>query len=117
MYFILANMRRYKYLDLILCLMVAMMIIANTTAAKIIQLGFLTVSVTVLYFPFTYIFGDLLTEVYGYKQARRATWILIFAQILTAIIYTLVTILPPAHGFQGNDAFKLIFGQAPRIVV
>lgn len=109
--------RPYKYLDLILCLAVAMMIISNTTAAKITQLGFFTVSVTVLYFPFTYIFGDLLTEVYGYKQGRRATWILTGAQLLTAVIYQFIVFLPPASGFRGNDAYTLVFGQAPRIVV
>ncbi|MEK7079129.1 MAG: queuosine precursor transporter [Patescibacteria group bacterium] len=109
--------KKYKYLDLILCLAVAMMVISNTTAAKITQLSIFTVSVTVLYFPFTYIFGDVLTEVYGYKQARRATWILIFVQLLTALIYQLVVFLPPAPGFKNNEAFTLVFGQAPRIVV
>ncbi len=109
--------KRYRYLDLILCAAVAMMIIANTTAGKITQIGIFTVSVTVLYFPLTYIFGDLLTEVYGYKQARRATWILIAAQLLAATIYQIVTLFPPAPGFVGNDAFTLVFGQAPRIVV
>ena len=94
-----------------------MMIIANTTAAKITHFGIFTVSVTVLYFPLTYLFGDVLTEVYGYKQARRALWILIASQVLTAAIYQLVTVLPPAPGFVGNDAFRLVFGQAPRIVV
>lgn len=112
----LQTTKRYKYLDIILCLMVAMMVIANTTAAKIIKLGIFTPSVTVLYFPFTYIFGDLLTEVYGYKQGRRAMWILIFIQILAAVIYQLVAVLPPASGFKGNDSFVFVFGQAPRIV-
>jgi queuosine precursor transporter len=108
--------KSYKYIDIILCLAVAMMIIANTTAAKITQIGIFTVSVTVLYFPFTYIFGDLLTEVYGYKQGRRAMWILIFVQILAAVIYQIVAVIPPAPGFEGNEAYALVFGQAPRIV-
>lgn len=94
-----------------------MMIISNSTAAKITQFGIFTVSVTVLYFPITYIFSNILTEVYGYKQARRAMWILIFVQVLTAAIYQLVATLSPAPGFQGNDAFRLVFGQAPRIVI
>ena len=108
--------KKYTYLDLILCLAVAMMIISNTTAAKIIRIGIFTASVTVLYFPITYIFGDLLTEVYGYKHGRRAMWLLLFVQVLTAIIYQLVTILPPAPGFRGNESFTFVFGQAPRIV-
>jgi len=111
------SQRTYRYLDLIVCAAVAMMVIANTTAAKIIHIGPLIASVTVLYFPFTYIFGDILTEVYGYKQARRAMWILIGAQLLTAVIYQLVAVLPPAPGFKGNEAFAFVFGQAPRIVL
>ncbi len=82
--------KKYKYIDIILCMAVVMDIIGNTTAAKIIQLGIFTASVTVLYYPFTYIFG--------------------------AIIYQIVSVLPPAPGFKGNDAFALVFGQAPRIV-
>ncbi len=109
--------KAYKYLELIIWLDVAMIIIANTTAGKITQLWIFPVSVTVFYFPLTYLIGDLLTEVYGYRHARRATWILIFAQILTAVIYTFVVIMPPALGFKFNDAYTIVFGQAPRIVV
>lgn len=112
-----SSQKKYKYLDLIVCLAVAMLLISNTTAGKITQLGIFTVSVTVLYFPLTYIFSDLLTEVYGYRQARRTLWILIGVQILQAAIYQLVSALPPAPGFRGNDAFVLVFGQAPRIVI
>lgn len=113
-----ANKRRaYKYLDLFVLLGVAMMIFANTTAGKITELWIFTFSVTVFYFPFTFIIGDVLTEVYGYEQARRATWILIAAQILTAIIYSFAVAMPPATGFQGNEAYKIVLGQAPRIVL
>lgn len=109
--------KRYKYLDLIILLGVAMMIITNTTAGKITQFWIFTFSVTVFYYPLTYLLGDLLTEVYGYRHARRVTWILIYVQILTALIYTFVVLIPPASGFKFNDSFTVVLGQAPRIVV
>jgi len=112
-----SNLKRFKYLDLIVCLAVTMDIVSNTTAAKITSFSIFTVSVTVLYFPLTYIFGDILTEVYGYKYARRATWIIITAQIIASLIYQLVVILPPSPGFIGNEAYTLVFSQAPRIVI
>jgi queuosine precursor transporter len=111
------EIRPYKYLDLIVCAAVAMIIIANTTAAKIIHFGIFTVSITVLYFPITYIFSDLLTEVYGYKQARRAMWIMIAAEVVTAAIYQFVAVVPPAPGFKNSEAYAIVFGQAPRIVI
>lgn len=112
------NQKRYKYLDSILCLVVAIMILDTTTAGKITQFGFFSASAaSVLYFPFTFIIGDILTEVYGYKQARRATWFLIFAQFLTAITYQLIVLMPPVHGFKENEAYTLVLGQAPRNVV
>ena len=94
-----------------------MMIITNTTAGKITQFWIFTFSVTVFYYPLTYLLGDLLTEVYGYRHARRVTWILIYVQILTALIYTFVVLIPPASGFKFNDSFTVVLGQAPRIVV
>jgi queuosine precursor transporter len=109
--------KRYKYLDIIFCLAVAFQIFSTTTAAKITYFGLFTASVTVLYFPFTFLIGDILTEVYGYKQGRRAMWILIFVQILTASIYEIVTFLPAVHGFKGNEAYIQVLGQAPRNVL
>lgn len=64
--------KNYKYLGLITLLYVTFQLISDVTAGKIIALGPFTVSVTVLYFPVTYIIADLLTEVYGYAQARKA---------------------------------------------
>lgn len=94
-----------------------MMAIINVISGKIVEVGIFTLSAASLCIPVTYIFGDLLTEVYGYKQARRVTWILIFTSILTAIVFQLAVMLPPAPGFKGNDAYTLVLGQVPRIVV
>lgn len=94
-----------------------MMAIVNVISGKIIQISIFTLSAASLCIPITYIFGDLFTEVYGYKQGRRATWILIFSTILMAIIFQLAVWLPPAPGFKGNDAYSLVLGQVPRVAI
>ena len=107
----------YKYLDVLIFLNITMMAIVNIISGKIIHLSIFTLSAASLCIPITYIFGDIFTEVYGYKQARRATWILIFSTILTAIFLQLAVWLPPAPGFQANDAYSLVLGQVPRVVI
>ena len=107
----------YKDLDLIILLDVALMGIVNVISGKIIQVSIFTLSAASLLIPITYIFGDVLTEVYGYKQARRATWFLFSITVLSAIIYQLVVFLPAAPGFEANEAYSLVLGQVPRIVI
>ncbi len=109
--------KSYKYLDLILFLDITMILIVNVVSGKIVQVGVFTLSAASLCIPVTYIFGDLITEVYGYKQARRATWILLLSTALTAIIFQLVVFLPPAQGFKGNDAYSMVLSQVPRVAI
>lgn len=92
-------------------------LVSDVTAGKVISLGPAVVSVTVLYFPITYIISDVLTEVYGFSQARRALWIVMAGSVAAGLIYQLVVILPPGPGFTSNDAYVTVFGQVPRILV
>jgi uncharacterized integral membrane protein (TIGR00697 family) len=94
-----------------------MMAIVNILSGKIIGVGFLSLSAASLCVPIVYIIGDTLTEVYGYRQARRANWILIISSIITAIFMQLAVFLPPAAGFAHNDAFTQVLGQVPRVVL
>ena len=110
-------MKNYKYLGLLICLSAVMAVIANTIAGKITHVSFLTLSAGSLCIPLTYIIGDTLTEVYGYKQARRATWIVVGASLLVAISYQLAVYLPPAPGFTNNEAFTTVLGMAPRVAI
>lgn len=110
-------MNNYKYLGLLVCLSVVMAIIANTIAGKITHIGFLTLSAGSLCIPITYIIGDTLTEVYGYKQARRATWLVVGASLLVAVFYQLAVYLPPAPGFASNEAFTTVLSMAPRVAL
>lgn len=96
---------------------VTFQLISDVTAGKIIGLGPAVVSVTVLYFPFTYLISDVLTEVYGYERARRALWTVMASSIIAGLIYQLVVILPPGPGFEANEAYQTVFGIVPRVLI
>lgn len=115
--FIVERMKSYKYLGLLTALYLVMQLVSDITAGKIIQLWMFPVSVTVLYFPITYIFSDILTEVYGYAQARKVVWMVLAGSVMAGLIYQLVVYLPPANGFNANDAYTTVLGYVPRILL
>jgi hypothetical protein len=106
-----------KYFSIISTLFVATLMISNTVAAKLFSLGPLIFTGGVLIFPVTYIFGDILTEVYGYSRARKIIWTGFAALILMSLIYWIVGLLPPAPTWQNQDAYIAILGVVPRIVL
>lgn len=110
-------MKSYKYLGLITTLYIAFQLISDVTAGKIVELGIFTVSATVLYFPITYIFSDILAEVYGYAKARSVVWQALLASVIAGFVYQLVVWLPPAVGFDANDAYTRVLGSVPRILL
>jgi hypothetical protein len=71
----------------------------------------------VILFPVSYIFGDVLTEVYGYERSRRIIWTGVFAEILMAFFYWLVIILPSASFWHNQEAYSIVLGQVPRTVI
>jgi uncharacterized integral membrane protein (TIGR00697 family) len=95
---------------------VTFQLVSDVTAGKVIAVGPAVVSVTVIYFPITYLISDILTEVYGYERARRALWLVLASSIAAGLVYQLVVALPPGPGFDGNDAYTRVFGQVPRIL-
>jgi uncharacterized integral membrane protein (TIGR00697 family) len=109
--------RQYKYLGLITCLYVALQLVSDVTAGKITTVLGFSVSVTVLWFPFTYIFADILTEVYGYARARSVLWTVLICSVLAGVIYQVAVYMPPASGFDANDAYKRVLGSVPRILL
>lgn len=110
-------MKQYKYLGLILAAYITFQLVSDVSAGKIINfLGF-PVSVTVLFFPVTYVFADILTEVYGYARARSVVWTVFFSSVIAGLVYSLVVYLPPAMGFDANDAYARVLGSVPRILL
>lgn len=110
-------MKTYKFLGIITALYVTFQLISDVTAGKIIDfLGF-PVSVTVLFFPVTYIFADILTEVYGYSRSRSVIWTVFLCSVIAGLAYQLAVVLPPAAGFDANEAYSRVLGSVPRILL
>lgn len=114
--------RQFKYYDLMMAAFVVVIVCSNIigpakqATISIFGKDFIY-GAGVLFFPLSYVFGDVLTEVYGYARARKVVWVgfcgLFFASLMSFVIVE----LPPAAGWQGQEAYELIFGQVPRIVI
>ena len=109
--------KNFKHLDTITALFVAVLLISNIASAKIVQFGFLTFDGGTLLFPLSYIFGDILTEVYGYDRSRKVIWLGFAAAILMSITFMAVGALPPAAEWTSQAAYDQILGFTPRIVL
>ena len=107
----------FKYYSIISTLFVATLMISNIVATKLFSLGPLIFTGGILIFPITYIFGDILTEVYGYSRSRKIIWTGFFALIFMSFIFWIVSLLPPAPTWQNQDAYLSILGFVPRIVL
>lgn len=109
--------RPLRYFDLVMALFVAVLLISNIASSKILDLGPFTFDGGTILFPVSYIFGDILTEVYGYSRSRRVIWTGFGCTLLAAVTFGIVGALPPAQGWEHQDAYVAILGQTPRIVI
>lgn len=108
---------RFKYLDHLINIFVVVLIISNLVAPKLVAIGSLRLSGAQILFPVTYIFGDIFTEVYGYAASRRAIWTGFLASALLAVMGLTIVALPPAPEWKNQEAFEIVFGFVPRIVI
>jgi uncharacterized integral membrane protein (TIGR00697 family) len=97
--------------------MVFFSIICIPTAGKMIDLFNVPLSITIYYFPFIYIFSDILTEVYGYSAARRVLWYNCAAQVLATLVFEFVVYYPPSAAMNDNAAYITVLSAAPRLVL
>lgn len=109
--------RNYKYLSYIVGFYITFQVANLVIAGKIIGFWAIAVPGSVFFFPITYVFADIITEVYGYSQARKVIWQVFFAMAIGASLFMITAYLPPAKGFLYNDAFKKVFAFAPRVLV
>ncbi len=109
-------MKKYKYLDIITVIFVAVLLISNIASTKLAKIGFMVLDGGTILFPLSYIFNDVLTEVYGYKNSRRVIWLGFASALLMSLVLIVVGLLPSADGWNNQDAYMKILGQAPRIV-
>lgn len=107
----------YRLFHVVAGIFIASLLVSNTIAVKVISLGPFTLPAGILTFPVAYIFGDVLTEVYGYRQSRKIIWLGFFCLAGMSLFYWLATLMPPAVFWKDNDqAFSQFFGFVPRIV-
>ncbi len=97
-------------------LFVAALIASNIIAVKLIVVADRVLPAAIIVFPLSYIIGDVLTEVYGYRQARRVIWLGFLANFFVVVAIWLGGLLPAASFWDGQDAYARIFGLAPRIM-
>lgn len=112
-------MRSYRYLDLITVSFVVVLLLSNISAVKPVRLVEalqLDLDGGTLLFPISYIFGDVLVEVYGYARSRRVIWMGFGFNLLAALLFALMVWLPPAPEWGMQQSFQQILGQTPRIV-
>jgi len=109
--------KNYKYLGTISVFFVSVLLISNVASTKIIDFHCFTFDGGTLLFPLSYIFGDILTEVYGYKKSKKVIWLGFFMALLMSLVFIVVGILPSAPGWENQNAYDLILGLTPRIVI
>ena len=116
--------RQYRYYDFVMAAYVCVLLCSNLigpakeTSIEVPIFGTVTFLAGVLFFPISYIFGDILTEVYGYGRDRRVVWAGFAALAFASLMATVVVHLPPSATSRANQAsVEAIFGNTPRIVV
>jgi len=101
----------------ITAIFITCLITANIVGVKVVSLGPFILPAAVVLFPLSYIFGDILTEVYGYRWARRVIWLGFLCNLVFVIIAQIGQVLPPAPHWEWQEAYESILGYTPRLLV
>ena len=115
--------RPLRYFDFVMAAFVTILLLSNVLGAgKVAVIGLpwggeWPFGAGILFFPISYVIGDVLTEVYGYARARRCIWAGTGALLFMALMSWVVVALPPAADWTGQAAYEAVFGQVPRIVL
>jgi len=108
--------RYSQWFLLVASIFITCLITSNIIAVKLVSIFGLLLPAAILVFPISYIFGDVLTEVYGYRQARRVIWLGFFCNLITVVAIWLGQILPAASFWDGQAAYERILGYTPRLL-
>ncbi|WZO99165.1 queuosine precursor transporter [Isosphaeraceae bacterium EP7] len=109
--------RTYKYYDLIMAAFVTVLICTNfISAPKRVSLGGFVFGAGIFFFPITYLFGDVLTEVYGYARSRKVVWAGFGAIAFASVLSWAVVNLPPDPTWKNQEAWRTVFGNSWRVV-
>lgn len=111
------NARYSLWFVVVVAVFITSLISANITSVKLIGVLGLVLPAGVIIFPVSYITGDVLTEVYGYSQARKVIWLGFFCNLLAVVAIWVGQIMPPVSFWDGQTAYERILGYAPRLLV
>ena len=107
--------RTYRYYDLIMAAFVCVLLCANLVGvSKAVQIGGFTFGAGNVFFPLSYLFGDVLTEVYGYARSRKVVWAGFGALAYASLISAVVVGLPPSPEWHGQASLEAVFGSTWR---
>lgn len=101
----------------IVAVFITCLITANIVAVKLVEISGFVLPAGTIIFPVSYIFGDVLTEVYGFRQARRVIWLGFFCNFIVVVAIWIGQVLPPASFWDGQKAYERIMGYTPRLLV
>lgn len=110
-------MKEFRYLVPVAGIFVSALMISNTIAGKFFSIGPFSFPAGVIVFPVSYIFGDIITEVYGYARSRQIIWTGFAAVTLMSLVYWIAIKLPPAPFWPYQESMNEVLGQVPRIVL
>jgi len=101
----------------IVAVFITCLITANIVAVKLVEISGFVLPAGTIIFPISYIFGDVLTEVYGFRQARRVIWLGFFCNFIVVVAIWIGQVLPPSSFWDGQKAYERILGYTPRLLV
>lgn len=108
--------KNHRYFDFVMAAFVTVLLTSNIIgAAKVAKVFGIEFGAGVFFFPFSYIFGDILTEVYGYAKTRRAVWAGFVALFFASFMSYVIVNLPPSPNWPHQSAYEIAFGITPRI--
>jgi queuosine precursor transporter len=102
---------------LLVALFISSLLAANIIAVKVVEIVGLVLPAAIIIFPLSYILSDVLTEVYGYDQARRVIWLGFLCNLIVVAAIEAARVLPAAPFWDGQEAFQRILGYTPRLLV
>ena len=113
----MSSTRYSQWFILVTAIFITCLITANITAVKLVGVFGLVLPAAVIIFPISCIFGDVLTEVYGYRQARRVIWLGFVCNLIAVVAIWVGQVLPAASFWDGQAAYERILGYTPRLLV
>src|SRR3989337_2102889 len=109
--------RDSQWFGIIVAVFVTCLITANITAVKLVTIFGFILPAGVIVFPVSYIVGDVLTEVYGFRRARGVIWLGFFCNVIVVCAIWTAGVMPAAPFWKGQEAYETILGYTPRLLI